>query len=259
MKGQINKILAENGVFEWAVCDFSAVALKLLPCRAAERLPEGAKSIIMIAFPYKVEDAAPKNISRYAAVPDYHDVVGEMLKNAAASLSRNFPQNKFAPFADNSPIPEVFAANVAGLGYLGRNGLLIHKKYGSFVFLGEIVTDLELIPDSGGENCLDCGRCISACSSVPNKETCLSAVTQRKGELSGDEIARIRSGGSCWGCDLCSEVCPMNEKAEETYIKEFTLGYRNSFSPTEDREGRAYNWRGKAVIERNYKIITEND
>ena len=244
---------------EFSVCEFSFVSPLLIDCRAKTRLPKNAKSVIMAAFPYKVKAEPPKNISRYAAVKDYHIVCAKMLNDASEQLKKAFPNNEFEVFLDNSPIPEVAAANHSGLGLLGKNGLLINKKYGSFVFLGEIVTDLELIPDSGGEKCLDCGRCISACSSITDKETCLSAVTQRKGELSGDEIARIRSGGSCWGCDLCSEVCPMNEKAEETYIKEFTLGYRNSFSPDEDREGRAYNWRGKAVIERNYKIITEKD
>ncbi len=256
MKAKIKQILAENGIFEWAVCDFLAVTDRLLPCRASQRLPKCAKSIIVMAFPYKVQEAPPENISRYAAVPDYHLIVGEMLQKAVDALYRFFPEYEFEAFTDNSPIPEVFAANKAGLGRLGRNGLLINEKYGSYVFLGEIVTDLELAPDKGGEKCLDCGRCISVCSSITDKENCLSAVNQQKRELNDTEISRIRQSGSCWGCDLCSECCPMNKNAEVTYIKEFIEGYRNCFSPKEDRAGRAYNWRGKAVIERNFEIIS---
>lgn len=252
---RIKKVLENCGIYEWSVCSFLEVHDKLLPCRAAERLPKNAKSIIIMAFPYKVEDEKPKNISRYAAVPDYHVVVGNMLRNAAEKLKALFPENDFQPFTDNSPIPEVLAANRAGLGAAGKNGLLIHKKYGSFVFLGEIVTDLYIKPAPGGEKCLECGRCSKACSSITDKSTCLSAVSQRKGELTTGETALLRQRGSCWGCDLCSELCPMNASAENTYIKEFIEGYRSSFSKEEDREGRAYNWRGKQVIDRNFDII----
>ncbi len=255
MKKKIGEILNAAQIFEWRVADFNAVAEHLIECRAKERLPKNAKSIIIAAFPYKIKQEPPKNISRYAAVPDYHEVCGKMLNEAAEKLRVEFPQNTFEYFLDNSPIPEVAVANSSGLGCLGANGLLIHKKYGSYVFLGEIVTDLELTADVGGEKCLDCGQCISLCDSVTSKNDCLSAVNQQKKALTKAQIERIRESGSCWGCDRCSEVCPMNENAELTYIKEFIEGYRNEFLPTEDREGRAYNWRGKEVIERNYNIV----
>lgn len=255
MKEKIREILSENGIYEWAVCDFFAVADHLISCRAKARLPENSKSIIIAAFPYKVNEAPPKNISRYAAVPDYHEVCGEMLKAARERLKENFPTAAFECFLDNSPIPEVSAAVNAGLGAMGKNGLLIHKKYGSYVFLGEIVTDLPLEADKGGECCLDCGQCAAACRYIGSKTECLSAVNQQKSGLTAEQTAEIRASGVCWGCDRCSEVCPMNKTAEPTYIKKFIEGYRDSFSPTEDREGRAYNWRGSEVIDRNYKII----
>lgn len=257
MKEKIRKILNRARIYEWSVCDFSDVEDYLINCRAIGRLPENPKSIIIAAFPYKVKAAPPKNISRYAAVPDYHSVCGRMLEIATQQLSVAFPINKFEYFLDNSPIPEVYTAAHAGLGVLGKNGLLIHKKYGSYVFLGEIVTDLQITPDTGGEICLDCGRCISACCSITSKQTCLSAVNQQKKGLTTAEIERIYTSGSCWGCDKCSEVCPMNKDAEPTYITEFLNGYRDSFSLDENREGRAYNWRGREVIERNYKIINK--
>lgn len=255
MKEKIDKALKDANISEWRIADFKGVKKHLIDCRAKTRLPENAQSIIMVAFPYKVREEAPKNISRYAAVPDYHEVCGKMLKRATELLQIEFPQNKFEYFLDNSPIPEVAVANLCGLGILGKNGLLIHKKYGSFVFLGEIVTDLELPADKGGEKCLDCGRCISVCRNITSKKNCLSAVNQQKNGLTQAQIEEIRQSGSCWGCDKCSEVCPMNQNAEATYIKEFIVGYRNEFTPSEDREGRAYNWRGRAVIDRNYKII----
>ena len=257
MREKIGRALGAAEIYEWRVAAFADTADHLIECRAKARLPENAKSIIMVAFPYMVEKNPPKNISRYAAVPDYHIVCGKMLERAAKQLLSEFPNNKFEYFLDNSPIPEVATANACGLGALGKNGLLIHKKYGSYVFLGEIVTDLEVKADFGGKKCLDCGQCISVCTNIHSKEHCLSAVNQRKNRLNESEIIEIRNSGSCWGCDRCSEVCPMNETAEPTYIKEFLEGYRNEFTPSEDREGRAYNWRGRAVIDRNYKIINE--
>ncbi len=255
MKEKIGKILNNANIFEWRIAEFESVKEHLIECRAKNRIPEEAQSIIMVAFPYKVKDLPPKNISRYAAVPDYHEVCGNMLRKATENLSAEFKTHKFEWFLDNSPIPEVAVANSCGLGALGKNGLLIHKKYGSYVFLGEIVTDLKMEIDNGGEKCLDCGRCISACDTITSKENCLSAVNQQKKTLNSHQIERIKASGSCWGCDKCSEVCPMNENSEKTYIKEFLEGYRNEFVLSENREGRTYNWRGKEVIERNYKII----
>lgn len=255
MKKKIAKILNDAGIFEWRVADFGEVEPHLIECRAKGRLSKNAKSIIIAAFPYKVKEEPPKNISRYAAVPDYHIVCGDMLQNAIKKLKKEFKDYTFEYFLDNSPIPEVATAYHCGLGVLGKNGLLIHKKYGSFIFLGEIVTDLELEFDSKAENCLDCRQCISSCPHILSKENCLSAVNQQKTALSEAQTEQIRKSGVCWGCDKCSEVCPMNKNAETTYIKEFLNNYRNEFNPAEEREGRAYNWRGKSIIERNYEII----
>lgn len=257
MKEKIAKILKSVGIFEWSVASFSEVEPHLIECRAKERLPENSKSIIIAAFPYKVKEEPPKNISRYAAVPDYHIVCGKMLRKAKEKLEEAFKDNKFEYFLDNSPIPEVATAHNCGLGVLGRNGLLIHKKYGSFIFLGEIVTDLEIEPQKCAEKCLDCGQCILLCPHIVSKENCLSAVNQQKNDLTAAQKEEIRESGSCWGCDRCSEVCPMNKNAQITYIEEFINNYRNEFNPAEDREGRAYNWRGKKVIERNYEIISK--
>lgn len=255
IKGRIKEILGECDIFEVAVCEFSFVAEHLLNCRAKDRLPNEAKSIIMAAFPYKVVEQKPQNISRYAAIKDYHIVVKDLLEKAKAKLDATFPDNKFEIFLDNSPIPEVAAANHCGLGVLGKNGLLINKKYGSYVFLGEIVTDLEIEADKGGEKCLDCGRCISLCPTNMCKENCLSSVNQQKKALNDTQIEQIRQSGCVWGCDICSEVCPLNKNAELTYIEEFLNSYRERYVSGEDTNERAYMWRGKEVIERNIKIV----
>lgn len=258
IKADILSIMSACGIYEAKICEFSFVKDYLLPCRAKDRLPNGAKSIIMAAFPYKVKDCPPENISRYAAVADYHDVVGKMLGCAAEKLAGAYPDNKFEWFSDNSPVPEVAAGVHAGLGKLGKNGLLINKKYGSFVFLGEIVTDMFILPDEAAKNeqkCLDCGQCKTACPSKLSKEYCLSAVNQKKKGLTKDEIRQIQKSGCVWGCDICSEVCPMNKNTEVTYIGEFISGYRNKYLPEEDSDGRAYNWRGEEVIKRNFDII----
>lgn len=255
IKQKVKEILLDSQIKESAICEFSFVANNLIDCRAKARLPKNAKSIIMAAFPYKVKDEKPLNISRYAAVKDYHIVCKNMLEAAKETLKIAFPNNAFEVFLDNSPIPEVAAANHCGLGLLGKNGLIINETYGSFVFLGEIVTDLELDADKGGKKCLDCGRCISSCPINMCKEQCLSSVNQQKKALTDTQIEQIRSSGCVWGCDICSDVCPHNENAQNTYIAEFINSYRNSYVVGEDVSERAYTWRGEAVINRNAKIV----
>ena len=113
----------------------------LLECRALSRIPKEAKTVFVCGFPYYVGEFPERNLSRYAIVPDYHKVAGELLENVCSRLREAFP-GEFQWFADNSPIREVDAAVRAGLGVLGKNGLLLHPEYGSWLFLGTIVTDL---------------------------------------------------------------------------------------------------------------------
>lgn len=246
-------VLAELPIKEYSYCAFSEVEDRLLECAAKKRLPENAKTVIIFLFPYKVRSECPEKISRFAAVPDYHEVLGKYLNEAANRLKLEFPENEFSPFCDNSPIPEVFAASTAGLGLAGDNGLLITRKYGSFVFLGEIVTDLELPCYSEYMGCTHCKHCKVACPVDLCKEKCLSKLSQKKGELLPEEKNMLKRHGIVWGCDICGEVCPFNRYAQYTYIPEFESGYRNCYKKGENPEGRAYAWRGK-TIERNIMI-----
>lgn len=254
MKKRILEIIKKAGISDAGFCAFSSVEERLLECRAKSRLPENAKTVIMCVFPYKICEEKPQLISRYAAVPDYHGIVGEYLSRAAAALREAFSQNAFECFADNSPIPEVYAAASAGLGVRGDNRLLITEKYGSWVFLGEIVTDLEIECEDKYSECMHCGKCSAACPKNSYNIDCLSELSQKKRDLQPREQKALKENGILWGCDICAEVCPMNKDAKIAPLPEFLSEYRNSFSPQEDISGRAYEWRGKRVILRNYSI-----
>lgn len=259
---RLRPLLNEAGILEAGAVSFSG-CLPLLPCQAAKRLPAGAKTVIVCIFPYLVPDEK-RNISRYAAVQDYHRAAGGMLGRACEALRAAFPF-QFEPFVDNSPIREVDAALRAGLGVLGKNGLLIHPKYGSWVFLGCIVTDMPLsFSEAEKRACIGCGACVRACPAGCIGEKgidgirCLSAVTQKKGELTPEEILLVKKGGLLWGCDICQEVCPMNRMAAETPLDVFRTD-RKGLLGREDLTRavrlRAYGFRGPGPLRRNYEIL----
>lgn len=245
------------------VCAFETVSPFLLPCRAASRLPERPQSIIMMIFPYRFPDTPDRNLSRYACVPDYHIAAGAVLQAAADRCAALYPDYHFVPFLDNSPIPEVKAAAAAGLGMIGRHGLLIHPTYGSFVFLGELVTDLPLAPTGNGITyCPGCGACAAACPGgcLPDhgREHCISAISQKKGDLTTDEAALLKQGGLIWGCDRCQEICPMNHSAAIAPHPCFT-DYMPRFLPEDPAfDTRAYAWRGRSVPLRNARLLWED-
>ncbi len=250
----ITDILSKSGIKNVGFCDFDIVKDNLLDCRAKSRLPQNAKTIIICAFPYKVKEEPPKFLSRYAAVPDYHTVCGNMLENACKALYKKYSENKFEYFCDNSPIPEVYAAAVSGLGVKGDNGLLITKEYGSFVFLGEIVTDLHIECENKYGECIHCGRCSTACPVKLDKSKCLSNLSQKK-QLDDGELKILKQNNILWGCDICGHNCPLNKIAKVTDIYEFIDGYRDEYIIGEDTANRPYTWRGESVIKRNYENI----
>ncbi len=251
VKNKIVSILKNNGIEEVGFCPFSFVEDRLLSCRAAARLPKGAKTVVMMAFPYKVREEAPEKLSRYAAVPDYHEVLRPRLLAAKEALSAEFPEAQFEIFQDNSPIPEVLAAAAAGLGVVGKNGLLLHKEYGSWVFLGEIVTDLEIACEARVQTCPDCGACARACPSKRVRLDCLSAVTQKKGALTEAEQTALTDNNLLWGCDICAEVCPINKNVRINPVDVFKEGYQHQYEEGQPIKGRAFAWRGEQPIRRN--------
>lgn len=228
---------------------------------------------ILFAVPYFTRACLdPKrNLSAYAVSRDYHGFFRALFDELLPILREKYPNEKFAGFADHSPIAELQAAARAGLGVIGKNSLLITEKYSSYVFLGELVTSARLPtqikPISA---CLDCGKCRAAC---PTEElgTCLSALTQKKGTLTEKEEADVRSFGSVWGCDICQEVCPYTQKAiqkgtiftEISYFKadcipRLTLEILDGMND-ETFSGRAYSWRGRETIRRNLSLMEKTE
>ncbi|MBQ2940320.1 MAG: epoxyqueuosine reductase [Clostridia bacterium] len=248
---------------EAGVCPFSAVSSHLLPCRAASRLPENAATVLVLLFPYRIHPRPPVNFSRYAAVNDYHHAAGEVLQRVTDALRRQDPDGQYQPFIDNSPLPEVAAAVGAGLGVRGDNGLFYSRTYGSFVFIGCIVTDREVgavaATDAG---CFHCGACGKVCPTgrLTDGGECLSAITQKKGELTERETAYLRRGGSAWGCDLCQEICPLNKTAVIDPHPCFT-SYENELTDASltDLTGKAYGWRGGGVPARNLRLLKKSE
>lgn len=267
VKEVASKILSGKEAFPFGICSFEQI-LPCLECRAKQRIPQDAASVLVCLFPYYTGEHKERNISRYAMVTDYHMIAGEYLNRFCKALQEVFPKNQFEPFTDNSPIREVSAAFHAGLGRRGKNGLILHPKYGSYVFIGEVVTDLVLQPDqplNPGE-CIGCGKCQNVCPQGALQsdgsvclERCRSHITQKKGELTDWEIGQIQDGGLIWGCDICNDVCPMNQEAKVlTPVPEFlesAVAVLDAQIAERLLKTRAYNYRGKKTILRNIQLL----
>lgn len=197
---------------------------KNIDCRAdASRLVERAKSVIVCAISYKnrTSEGYPADhrtkVASYACTTDYHTTIKQMLRELCARLKEVEADFSARCFVDSAPIFEKRYAVEAGLGWIGRQSLLVTPEFGSFVLLGEIVTTAEC--DSydrpiEGVGCGECRRCIEACPNSAIKERhidtsrCISCATiERKGEEQCD------LHGWIFGCDECQSVCPYNRKA----------------------------------------------
>ena len=233
-------------------------------------------SVIVFAVPYlshKTFYNKGRNISLYSCVPDYHLYFSLLFDRLISKLKEKFPQNRFAGFGDNSPIDERAAALSCNLGFCGDNGLVINEKYSSFFFIGELICDVDFdkidirIPSKSKSECLHCNKCKEVCPMNLSGIECLSALTQKKGELSPFEENVIKKYGSAWGCDLCQLVCPYTEKAVDAgsifspidYFceSEMTCIDRTYIENLSDEEfsKTAFAWRGRATILRNLAII----
>ena len=215
----------------------------------------------------------PGNLSLYARGGDYHTVVTARLNIVCNFLSQDCPKYSFLPAADNSPLPEREAARLAGLGMMGRHGLLILPPYGTYVFLGTILTDapLPVSECAPAPDCPGCGRCISACPGGAlgkdgfDIDRCLSHLTQKKGALTAEEESLIAAHPLVWGCDCCQRACPFNEQPALSPLPEFTEGLTDTLTAA-DLDGltnrafrekygaRAFAWRGPAVLRRNLEL-----
>lgn len=237
---------------------------------ASGSCPDWAKSIVVCIFSY-FSGAEKGNISRYAQGVDYHTVARKRLENLAEILTADGFSAEC--FADTGSLNERLLAKLSGLAFYGKNHMAISPKFGSYFFIGYILTDCELPADSENlQTCADCGKCIRACplGALSEggfcEEKCLSYITQKKGELLPEEADAIRKTGTIWGCDICQEVCPHNHNVPVTEIPEFrdnltvTLSVDENISNKEFRElykNKAFSWRGKGVLLRNQEILSE--
>ena len=235
-----------------------------------------AKSIIVCAFPYHIDNEKESNLSRYCRGLDYHIVAKELLQKVCDYLDENIEGFEYKIFVDNGPLVDRELAYLSGIGYFGINNNIITDKYGSYVFIGYIINNYEFSLDKPlDKECMKCGKCVKYCPGNAllgnynmNPRKCLSYITQKKEELSLEEVKAIKSSGKIFGCDICQEVCPHNKNIKETHIEEFmkdlilNLDYEEideiSNKEFKRRYGnRAFSWRGKKIIKRNIEIILE--
>lgn len=273
----LEKIMKQNGVDLFGVADFK----KLTPVnqRLYDALKQkGAKSVIVLALPYKsgLKQKDKFNMSAYARVRDYHARFAALFESLARDLKAAFPGCFFDSYSDHSPINEKEAALFAGLGIRGLNTLLITKKYGTFVFLGGVVTDKPFkSADAAPKACAGCDKCVRLCPTGAltvsgghaflNREKCLSAVSQ-KTKKSPAELELLKKHKVVWGCDICQDVCPYNRDITPCGDDYFINGFIGDISydfiknmPDEVFSLYPFSWRKKEVILENLSLFSGED
>jgi epoxyqueuosine reductase len=186
----------------------------------------GARSAIIVLDSYfhpdTSSDLAPPKIAKYARGTDYHiatmariEELADYLRSCGARIAR--------PFVDAGPVPERELAQRAGLGWIGKNTMLIRPGVGSFFFLGAVLTDLEFQPDTPleADHCGSCTACLEACPTealveprVLDTTRCISYLTiESRGSIPSELESKLQ--GWAFGCDICNDVCPWNQRFAE--------------------------------------------
>lgn len=191
------------------------------------KLVPGAKTVVVLAFNYYTEEEqkdpdAPK-ISKYALGRDYHRVLKKKLKKLFGEIEEEAGELNGRYFVDSAPVLERDWARRSGLGWMGKNTMIIHPKRGSYFFLAEMIFDLELPPDDPiSDYCGTCRRCIEACPTDAIDEEgysmdgsrCISYLTiENKDEIPAEFEGDMENW--MFGCDICQDVCPWNSFSEE--------------------------------------------
>jgi epoxyqueuosine reductase len=186
------------------------------------KLVEGSKSVVSLMYNYystakPLDPAAPK-LSSYAYGTDYHFIIKDKLKEFLHRIKEEIGQVEGRAFVDSAPVLERAWAQKSGLGWIGKNSLLINKNRGSFYFLAELIIDLELEPDGPIKDyCGTCTKCIDACPTdaimdhkVVDGSKCISYLTiELKEEILPKEFEG-KMDNWMFGCDICQDVCPWN-------------------------------------------------
>lgn len=199
-----------------------------------EVMPE-VRSLICVALNYYTPHSRPEGpqyakIARYGWGRDYHRILHKRLKALATWLQSQDENIQVRYYADTGPIQDKFWAQQAGLGWIAKNGNLITRDYGSWVFLGEVLTNLDLEPDQPHTaHCGTCTRCMEACPTqairqpgVVDANRCIAYHTiENRNERIPETIAQKLNGWVA-GCDICQDVCPWNLRfAQETDVEAF--------------------------------------
>lgn len=251
-----------------------------------DKIFDEPKSIIAIAlaYPSKMRNKPPRvkgerrgEFARASWGKDYHFVLREKMDELIAYIREEAGETvSFKPMVDTGELVDVAVAQRAGLGFIGRNGLLITEEYGSYVYLGEIITNIEFEPDQEVSfGCGDCTRCVDACPTDAllgdgrmNAQRCLSYQTQTKGYMPKEY--RRNMGHVIYGCDICQIVCPYNKGIDSHFHEdmepdpESTMPELKPLLTISNKEFKnqfgdlAGSWRGKKPLQRNAIIALAN-
>ncbi|WJE16682.1 tRNA epoxyqueuosine(34) reductase QueG [Halobacillus sp. ACCC02827] len=242
------------------------------------RLLPGAQSILSIAlaYPSKMKDA-PKSrkgerrglFCRASWGQDYHDVLRDRLQKLGEFLKQKVPDAELKMMVDTGELSDRAVAERAGIGFSGKNCAVITPEFGSYVYLGEIVTNIPFAPDEPvDDSCGDCSICVDACPTDAlvqggqlNAQRCIAFLTQTKDFLP-DEFRTV-IGNRLYGCDTCQTVCPKNRKKDFHNHEEFEPDpevVKPKLVPLLSISNREFkdtygsisgSWRGKKPIQRN--------
>ncbi len=194
--------------------------------RHPDALLQGVRSVVMVSLVYGEpvqEPTGPERgkVARYARGSDYHRVLWDKLEELLAWLRQDRPEVQGRVVADTAPLMERDFARLAGLGWIGKNTMLINRSLGSFTFLGGLLVDCELVPDKPhlADHCGTCTRCLDACPTDAfvsayqlDARRCISYWTiEHKGPIAEEYADQL--DGWVFGCDVCQDVCPWNRKA----------------------------------------------
>ena len=196
-----------------------------------EKVLAGVRSVIMLALNYPGDGIREKEpaadvgrVAKYARGRDYHDIIRQKLQAITTQLESWWPSEKFRGVVDSAPVMERDFARLAGLGWFGKNTLLIHPQLGSYFFLGGLLTTKVLPYDQPFEadHCGSCQRCLEACPTAAldapgqmDANKCISYLTiEHRGQIAPALASKM--GDHIFGCDICQDVCPWNEHAKKS-------------------------------------------
>ena len=241
-----------------------------------------AKTIISIAvaYPHKLKQQPQKTAyKRGKFTPnswglDYHYVLQDKLDRLAKGIEELTADFEYKGMVDTGALVDTAVAQRAGIGFIGKNGLVISKEFGSYMFLGELITNLDIEPDQAVDyGCGDCNRCVTACPTScligdgsMNAKRCLSFQTQDKGVMDLEFRKKIKT--VIYGCDICQICCPYNKGLDNPLATEIDpdLSHPELLPFLELSNGQfkekfghvAGSWRGKNILQRNAIIALAN-